>query len=151
VTAAAIAMALGGHRSGNGWRAQCPAHGGDGYNLAISEGANGKPLLHCHSHGCSYGDLAAAIEQQHGSRLGGTSTPAQRAQAASERAQRQAAEQAQRRRDRAASDLLAGGDDVLTRLARQAMVMDGREGDELAERYHALLDRRRQAEVGDGA
>ena len=47
-------------RSGDEYRFPCPAHGGDGFNLAIVE-RNGKILSTCHSHGCSHDAVRAAI------------------------------------------------------------------------------------------
>ena len=44
----------------NQYRVPCPAHDGDDDNLAISD-KNGKTLLHCHSHGCSWESIMAAI------------------------------------------------------------------------------------------
>lgn len=34
-------------------RCQCPGHDGDGFNLAVTESADGTIGLHCHSHQCS--------------------------------------------------------------------------------------------------
>ena len=42
------------------YRVRCPAHDGDDDNLVISD-KNGKTLLHCHSHGCSWESIMAAI------------------------------------------------------------------------------------------
>ena len=45
-----------------GYRARCPAHGGDNKTaLAIQEGEDGKVLLHCHAHGCSYEEIVRAL------------------------------------------------------------------------------------------
>ena len=47
--------------AGRGYRARCPAHGGDNKTaLAIQEGEDGKVLLHCHAHGCSYEEIVRA-------------------------------------------------------------------------------------------
>ena len=47
-------------RSGGGWRAQCPAHGGDGLNLAI-DFKDGKALFCCHSNQCTQADIEKAL------------------------------------------------------------------------------------------
>lgn len=44
------------------WRAQCPAHGGDGFSLAITRNASGMILTHCHSHGCLHEDVMSALD-----------------------------------------------------------------------------------------
>lgn len=44
----------------NSYRAQCPAHGGEGPNLAIAKGDQGV-LIKCWSHGCAEVDIAAAL------------------------------------------------------------------------------------------
>ncbi len=46
---------------GSVYRAQCPAHSGDGLNLAVSEGENGKVLTVCHSRGCSHQEVMQAL------------------------------------------------------------------------------------------
>jgi hypothetical protein len=49
-------------RAGRGYRAVCPAHGGDNKTaLAIQEGEDGKVLLHCHAHGCTYEDILRSL------------------------------------------------------------------------------------------
>jgi len=45
------------------YRAQCPAHGGEDLNLAVSRGDQGV-LLACHSRQCSEGDIAGALGLQ---------------------------------------------------------------------------------------
>ena len=49
-------------RAGDGWRAQCPAHDGTGLNLAIDPGRNGAALVTCHSRGCEFRDVMAALD-----------------------------------------------------------------------------------------
>lgn len=52
---------LNGIKGGNGqWYAQCPAHDDRHQSLSISQGADGRTLLHCHAN-CSTEDVAAAI------------------------------------------------------------------------------------------
>ena len=49
-------------RSGYGYRAPCPAHGGDNPTAVhLSEGEDGAALLYCHSHGCTAGDIMRTI------------------------------------------------------------------------------------------
>ncbi|MEO2036586.1 MAG: AAA family ATPase, partial [Planctomycetaceae bacterium] len=43
-------------------RAQCPGHDGDGLNLAVSEGADGTLLLHCHSRGCTADEICEGLD-----------------------------------------------------------------------------------------
>lgn len=52
-------------KTGKGWRAQCPAHGGKSTSLAITEGDNGTLLLHCFA-GCQVHDVLAAVGLQVG-------------------------------------------------------------------------------------
>jgi energy-coupling factor transporter ATP-binding protein EcfA2 len=48
-------------KSGDGWIACCPAHDDRSPSLSISEGTNGKLLLHCHA-GCSFEEIIAALD-----------------------------------------------------------------------------------------
>lgn len=43
------------------YRVPCPAHGGKDNNLVISEGSNGRTLFHCHSHGCTFQQIADSL------------------------------------------------------------------------------------------
>jgi putative DNA primase/helicase len=56
MTAEAIATALGGRKAGNGWMARCVAHQDRKPSMHISEGQNGKLLVHCFA-GCSQDQL----------------------------------------------------------------------------------------------
>jgi 5S rRNA maturation endonuclease (ribonuclease M5) len=47
-------------RSGEGWITTCPAHDDREPSLSISEGADGRVLLHCHA-GCSTDAILAAL------------------------------------------------------------------------------------------
>jgi putative DNA primase/helicase len=47
-----IAHALDGIKSGDGWKARCPAHNDANPSLSVSEGANGKVLFNCKA-GCT--------------------------------------------------------------------------------------------------
>ena len=50
-------------KTGKGWRARCPAHGGRSASLAITEGDNGTLLVHCFA-GCQVHDVLAAVGLQ---------------------------------------------------------------------------------------
>lgn len=63
ITAAGIAQALGGHPSGAGYVARCPAHDDRTPSLSIADsadGADGRVLVHCHA-GCPQHDVIAAL------------------------------------------------------------------------------------------
>lgn len=60
MTAAAIAQALGGKRSGQGWVARCPAHDDQDPSLSITE-RDGRLLVHCHA-GCRQADVIDALK-----------------------------------------------------------------------------------------
>src|SRR5262249_5167845 len=47
-------------RSSKGWKAKCPAHDDKEPSLSISEGADGRALLHCHA-GCALDEIVAAV------------------------------------------------------------------------------------------
>ncbi len=59
--AKAIALALGGKKSGKGWIARCPAHDDQNPSLSINEGAKGRVLVRCHA-GCSQAEVVAALK-----------------------------------------------------------------------------------------
>lgn len=42
-------------------RVPCPGHGGNDPNLSWRRTPDGNVLLHCFSHGCSFGDIVAAV------------------------------------------------------------------------------------------
>jgi putative DNA primase/helicase len=62
MTAASLAQALGGRRSGSQWVASCPAHDDRDPSLTITE-KNGRVLLHCHA-GCDQRDVIAALQDR---------------------------------------------------------------------------------------
>lgn len=64
MTAAEIAVALGGHRAGRWWRCSCPAHHSTGASLALRDGERGL-IVHCHA-GCSRVDVIAALRRRQG-------------------------------------------------------------------------------------
>jgi putative DNA primase/helicase len=59
ITAEHIVRALG----GSGGSARCPAHDDDNPSLSVSDGPNGKVLVHCHA-GCSQEAVIAALKSR---------------------------------------------------------------------------------------
>jgi Protein of unknown function (DUF3631) len=55
-----IVQRLNGKRSGEGWKAKCPAHIDRMPSLSIKEGSDGRVLLHCHA-GCSIDDILRVL------------------------------------------------------------------------------------------
>lgn len=49
-------------RRGKGWTALCPAHDDKNPSLGISEAADGKVLVKCQSQGCSFSQIASALD-----------------------------------------------------------------------------------------
>lgn len=47
-------------KTGGGWRARCPAHGGKSASLSITAGENGTLLVHCFAM-CAISDVLAAV------------------------------------------------------------------------------------------
>ena len=45
-----------------GWRARCPAHGGEDRNLSIKVGKTGAIIVRCWSHGCGFDEIVAAVD-----------------------------------------------------------------------------------------
>jgi len=60
VTAASIADRLNGKKTASGWQAHCPAHEDRNASLSISEGDDGRVLIHCHA-GCSFDAITTAM------------------------------------------------------------------------------------------
>jgi hypothetical protein len=56
-----LARLHGVRRNGNGWISHCPAHPDRSPSLAVSEGRDGRVLLHCFS-GCSAESICEAIQ-----------------------------------------------------------------------------------------
>jgi DNA primase len=48
-------------KTGSGWMARCPAHDDRTASLSISEGSNGRTLLHCHA-GCTVESICAKLD-----------------------------------------------------------------------------------------
>jgi hypothetical protein len=61
-TAAEIAAALGGIRSGNGWKARCPAHDDHTPSLSVTD-REGRVLFYCHA-GCGQRVVIAALRER---------------------------------------------------------------------------------------
>lgn len=70
-------------KTGKGWRARCPAHGGESASLSVAEADNGTLLVHCFA-GCAVHDVLAAVGLEVGDlfqrRDFKTMTPAERSQ-----------------------------------------------------------------------
>ena len=49
------------HRISNGWEARCPAHSDREPSLSVSEGADGRVLVHCHV-GCATKDVLSLVK-----------------------------------------------------------------------------------------
>jgi hypothetical protein len=60
---AKIAKALGGRKYSGGWTARCPAHDDRNPSLSISDGDDGKTLVHCHA-GCDQADVIDALRSR---------------------------------------------------------------------------------------
>src|ERR1700704_1825792 len=65
ITAAGIAKALGGRKSGSGWVAKCPAHEDRNPSLSITDvqDGNARVLVHCHA-GCTQTAVIDALKRQ---------------------------------------------------------------------------------------
>jgi len=111
-------------------------------------------LLRCWA-GCNTSAVLAAAGLGWGDICGKPAAPAEAARLRREREQRLASEAILRQRRRAGMDLLRESDTALDALAARlaAVAWCGAEGDldALAEQYHVLLDRVRDAEVSHAA
>jgi putative DNA primase/helicase len=58
--AATVAEALGGHKTGSGWIARCPAHDDRSPSLSVGCADDGKVLVHCHA-GCKQAEVISAL------------------------------------------------------------------------------------------
>lgn len=58
-----LAQKLGLKRSGAGFRGPCPVHGGTKSPFALTSGAGGRLLVHCHA-GCDPADILGALRRQ---------------------------------------------------------------------------------------
>ncbi len=144
MTPADVADRLHARPTGPGrWMARCPAHADSSPSLSIREGDGGRLLLHCFA-GCATANVLRAAGLTWRDICGVPTTPADRARLARDRTTRQAADTAQRRRERARTDALRHADATLASLAAAAMA-DG--GDAAAREYHRLLHATRHAEV----
>ena len=55
-----VALLEGARRSGGGWAARCPAHSDREPSLSVSEGSDGRVLIHCHA-GCPPEEVVGAV------------------------------------------------------------------------------------------
>ena len=63
MTAEEIARSLGGRNAGESWVAHCPAHDDHTPSLAVCDGQDGQPLVHCHA-GCSQTQVIDALRRR---------------------------------------------------------------------------------------
>jgi len=63
MTAAKIALSLGGRRGSGGWTVRCPAHHDQRPSLSITETADGRLLVRCHA-GCEQARVIAALRNR---------------------------------------------------------------------------------------
>jgi hypothetical protein len=71
VSAVEAATGRPGRRNGHNVRLLCPAHDDHNPSLDVAEGQNGRPLVVCRSHGCTYEQVCEAIGwERDGSRNG---------------------------------------------------------------------------------
>src|SRR6188472_3766545 len=63
ITAENIAKALGGHKTGGGWLARCPAHDDTTPSLSISLASDDKLLVHCFA-GCDQPEVIDALRDR---------------------------------------------------------------------------------------
>lgn len=155
MTAAELAARVQARPAGSGrWLARCPAHNDHTPSLSIREGDDGRVLLLCRT-GCRTEAVLSALGLTWRDVCGTQATPADRARMARERAERERAEAAERRRHAALADLLRRSDDAMNALAAQvaAALFAGELGDAdlLADRYHGLLSVVRDAEAAHAA
>jgi archaellum biogenesis ATPase FlaH len=64
-------------RSGDGYVALCPAHEDNRQSLSLTEGSDGKVLLHCHA-GCDFASITKAIGVSEAALCGEPDAPAKR-------------------------------------------------------------------------
>jgi len=63
LSARELAQRLDAKQNGSGWMAKCPAHDDRNPSLSISEGTDGKVLVHCHA-GCSQTAVIDALRDR---------------------------------------------------------------------------------------
>ena len=99
LSAAELARALGGRKSGKDWQARCPAHDDHNPSLSICEGDDGRILVHCHA-GCEQSAVIDALRHRglwaNGERTYDTIVTPERYQAANEQRERERAAIVQR-------------------------------------------------------
>jgi hypothetical protein len=150
MTASDFAASLNARRIGRGkWQAKCPAHGDRSPSLSVAEGQDGRVLVHCFA-GCALTQILAALRLTPRDLFTGTPpSPAKAQLLASERAMRNAEEQALRREGRELAQRYRKLGTIVgflgDRLAR--LPDDDPDGDGMTRLYHLALDRLRAAEV----
>jgi hypothetical protein len=135
------------------WIARCPAHADRAPSLTVSEGRDGRALLHCFA-GCSLAAIlqSAGLTMKHLFAPSPPPLPALLARLAARRAQQRASEAARRRRERMRierlrlelRDLQQSAGELARMLALLPDEAPG--GDALAACYHATLTEQRVVE-----
>lgn len=86
-----LARLQGVRHNGSGWQARCPAHEDRSPSLSVSEGRDGRVLLHCFS-GCSAESVCAALQIRVGDLFGERGAARERKPEIVRRAERQIAD-----------------------------------------------------------
>lgn len=130
------------------WSARCPAHEDRSPSLSISEGRDGRVLVHCFG-GCRPEAILKAVGLTFAD-VQPNSAPlssAERARLAREREAREAAEHEHRQRERVVIDRIRRLEAVEDALMEKLVYMaEGEEANAVARLYHHTLDLRRNAE-----
>lgn len=108
-----IAKALGGHRSGPRWMARCPAHDDRTPSLSITEGHDGRLLVHCFA-GCEWHGIRDVLKAR-GLWPGDSGQPASYVPITSGVQRRAEREREERRKIAAARRLWAAGKPITAR------------------------------------
>ena len=150
MTAEAIANLLQARRSGKGkWQARCPAHGDRHPSLSISEGREGRTLLHCWS-GCQTDDILKASHLAMRDLFEGQPpSPERTRRLAVARTRRDLETKARRQESRSACDRVRKLFAVVDALGRRLAELPdgGQDSDALALLFHHSLAVLREAEV----
>jgi len=77
MSAAAIARAMKGQRTGSGWLIRCPCHDDKSPSCSIADGADGRLLVHCFA-GCNPLDILAALGDDYPPEGSQSATPSRR-------------------------------------------------------------------------
>lgn len=149
MTTESLADTLKARRTGRlKWLARCPAHEDRSPSLSITEGRDGRVLVHCFA-GCKPEAVLKAVGLTFAD-LKPTSTPlssSERAQLAREREQHEAAEQEGKQKERVTIDRIRRLEAIEEALMDKLVCMPiGEETNAVARLYHHALDLRRKTE-----